>query len=112
MSTGTPATTGDARPTYRNHGRYETMDAFRPLVGTSRGARCRTARRGGGRRPPQPHRAGQSLAQHPLAVVRAHAVWAVFRIGGGAALAAARAAETDPLVLAEYAAEESREEAD
>jgi len=54
----------------------------------------------------------QSLAQHPLAVVRAHAVWAVFRLGGGAALAAARAAETDPLVLAEYAAEESREEAD
>ena len=53
----------------------------------------------------------QSLAQHPLAVVRAHAVWAVFRLGGGAALAAARAAETDPLVLAEYAAEESREEA-
>lgn len=54
----------------------------------------------------------QSLAQHPLAVVRAHAVWAVFRLGGGAALAAARAAETDPLVLAEYAAEESREDAD
>jgi epoxyqueuosine reductase len=53
----------------------------------------------------------QSLAQHPLTVVRAHAVWAVFRLGGGAALAAARAAETDPLVLAEYAAEESREEA-
>jgi epoxyqueuosine reductase len=46
-----------------------------------------------------------------LTVVRAHAVWAVFRLGGGAALAAARAAETDPLVLAEYAAEESREEA-
>jgi epoxyqueuosine reductase len=46
-----------------------------------------------------------------LAVVRAHAVWAVFRLGGGAALAAARAAETDPLVLAEYAAEESREDA-
>ena len=53
----------------------------------------------------------QSLAQHPLAVVRAHAVWAVFRLGGGAALAAARAAETNPLVLAEYAAEESREDA-
>jgi epoxyqueuosine reductase len=53
----------------------------------------------------------QSLAQHPLTVVRAHAVWAVFRLGGGAALAAARAAETDPLVLAEYAAEESREDA-
>jgi epoxyqueuosine reductase len=51
----------------------------------------------------------QSLAQHPLAVVRAHAVWAVFRLGGGAALVAARAAETDPLVLAEYAAEENRE---
>lgn len=54
----------------------------------------------------------QSLAQHPLAVVRAHAVWAVFRLGGDAALAAARAAETDPLVLAEYAAEESLEDAD
>ena len=53
----------------------------------------------------------QSLAQHPLTVVRAHAVWAVFRLGGGATLAAACEAETDPLVLAEYAAEESREEA-
>lgn len=53
----------------------------------------------------------ESLARHPLAVVRAHAVWAVFRLGGGAALAAARVAETDPLVLAEYAAEESREDA-
>lgn len=49
-----------------------------------------------------------SLAQHPLPVVRAHAVWAVFQLGGGEALASARAAETDPLVLAEYeyAAEE------
>lgn len=46
----------------------------------------------------------ESLARHPLPVVRAHAVWAVFQLGGGAVLAAARAAETDPLVLAEYAA--------
>jgi len=44
------------------------------------------------------------LALHPLPVVRAHAVWAVFRLGGGDRLAAARAAETDPAVLAEYAA--------
>jgi epoxyqueuosine reductase len=50
----------------------------------------------------------QLLAQHPLPVVRAHAVWAVFRLGGGATLASARAVEADPLVLAEYAAEESR----
>jgi epoxyqueuosine reductase len=42
---------------------------------------------------------------HESALVRAHAVWAVGRLGGGARLAAARAAETDAGVLAEYAAE-------
>ncbi len=45
------------------------------------------------------------LALHPLPVVRAHAVWAVFRLGAGDRLAAAHAAETDAAVLAEYAAE-------
>jgi epoxyqueuosine reductase len=44
---------------------------------------------------------------HELALVRAHAVWAVFRLGGGAGLAAARAAETDANVMAEYAAEDA-----
>lgn len=44
-------------------------------------------------------------AEHPSPLVRAHAVWAVFRLGGGATLAAAAARETDPLVQAEYAAE-------
>ena len=44
------------------------------------------------------------LAQHESAVVRAHAVWAVLRLGGGAQLAAARTAESDADVLAEYAA--------
>ena len=39
------------------------------------------------------------------ALVRAHAVWALARLGAVDALAAARAAETDSLVLAEYAAE-------
>lgn len=43
---------------------------------------------------------------HLSALVRAHAVWAVFRLGGGEALARARAAELDPQVLAEYAAED------
>jgi epoxyqueuosine reductase len=51
-----------------------------------------------------------SLARHASPVVRAHAVWAVFRLGAAgeaeSVLAAARAAETDPVVLAEYAAEE------
>ncbi len=41
---------------------------------------------------------------HASALVRAHAVWAVFRLGGGAQLVAARSGETDPIVLAEYAA--------
>jgi epoxyqueuosine reductase len=45
------------------------------------------------------------LALHPLPVVRAHAVWAVFRLGAGVRLAAAHAAETDAAVLAEYATE-------
>lgn len=42
---------------------------------------------------------------HTLPLVRAHAVWAVFRLGGGAALAAAARQESDPVVAAEYAAE-------
>ena len=46
------------------------------------------------------------LASHASLLVRAHAVWAVFRLAGGAAattlLAVARTAETDPAVLAEY----------
>jgi epoxyqueuosine reductase len=47
-----------------------------------------------------------SLAtDHALPLVRAHAVWAVFRLGGGAALAEAGTKEQDRLVLAEYAAE-------
>ncbi|HTQ29897.1 MAG TPA: tRNA epoxyqueuosine(34) reductase QueG [Opitutaceae bacterium] len=47
------------------------------------------------------------LAAHTSPVVRAHAVWAVFRLAGaeaGRVLAAARAAETEAAVLAEYAA--------
>lgn len=43
------------------------------------------------------------LATHPLPLVRAHAVWAARRLGGEARLAAARAAENDPAVQAEYA---------
>lgn len=49
------------------------------------------------------------LARHPSPIVRAHAVWAVHRLSPAAdaatQLAEARAAETDPVVLAEYAAE-------
>lgn len=48
-----------------------------------------------------------ALAAHDSPLVRAHAVWAVFRLAGPAAaerLAAARAAERDAEVLAEYAA--------
>ena len=41
---------------------------------------------------------------HASALVRAHAVWAVFRLGGGAQLAAAHVRESDASVLAEYAA--------
>ena len=43
-------------------------------------------------------------ASHASALVRAHAVWAVYRLGGGAMLADARAGEQDPTVLAESAA--------
>jgi epoxyqueuosine reductase len=46
------------------------------------------------------------LAAHGPPLVRAHAVWAVFRLGGRARLAATRAEETDATVLAEYAAAE------
>jgi epoxyqueuosine reductase len=46
--------------------------------------------------------------QHPAPIVRAHAVWAVFRLGGGAQLAVARPQETDAGVLAEYGAENSK----
>jgi len=49
------------------------------------------------------------LATHVSPLVRAHAVWAVFRLAGESPasrlLQAARAAETDAAVLAEYAAE-------
>lgn len=49
------------------------------------------------------------LAEHDSPLVRAHAVWAVFRIArrheAGELLAAARAREGDATVLAEYAAE-------
>jgi epoxyqueuosine reductase len=52
-----------------------------------------------------------TLTRHALPLVRAHAVWAVFQIAGQTRatelLAEARAAETAPEVLAEYAAEES-----
>lgn len=44
--------------------------------------------------------------EHASALVRAHAVWAVFRLGGRAQLAAAAKGETDPMVLDEYAAED------
>jgi epoxyqueuosine reductase len=42
---------------------------------------------------------------HASALVRAHAVWAVFRLGCGDQLAHAATIETDPIVLAEFAAE-------
>lgn len=44
---------------------------------------------------------------HESGLVRAHAVWAVHRLGGAAALAEVRLTETDPLVLAEYASEKA-----
>lgn len=51
-----------------------------------------------------------SLAAHAAPVVRAHAVWAVFRLAGrsraSVLLRDLRRAETDPDVLAEYAAED------
>lgn len=46
-----------------------------------------------------------ALAGHASPVVRAHAVWAAFRLGVASDLAAARDREADPYVLAEYAAE-------
>jgi len=42
---------------------------------------------------------------HESPILRAHAVWAVYRLGGGNELQAARATETHELVQAEYAAE-------
>jgi epoxyqueuosine reductase len=42
------------------------------------------------------------LASHASPIVRAHAVWAVRRLGSTAALVHARAAETDASVVAEY----------
>jgi epoxyqueuosine reductase len=44
-------------------------------------------------------------SKHSLPLVRAHAVWAVHRLGGAAKLTEARAREGEPIVLAEYAAE-------
>ncbi len=44
---------------------------------------------------------------HELPLVRAHAVWAVYRLGGGNQLSDARMRETDTKVLAEYEAEGS-----
>jgi len=44
------------------------------------------------------------LAAHERALIRVHAVWAVHRLGGGALLGPARAAETNAAVLEEYAA--------
>ncbi len=46
-------------------------------------------------------------ASHDSALVRAHAVWAVFRLGGGELLREARTLEQDPIVIAEYDAEPS-----
>ena len=47
------------------------------------------------------------LVEHPSPLVRAHAVWAVRRLAGTAAMlpAGSRARETDPAVLAEYDAD-------
>ncbi len=45
------------------------------------------------------------LAAREVPVVRAHAVWALHRLNAHTHLAALRAAETDPLVLAEFEAE-------
>jgi epoxyqueuosine reductase len=42
------------------------------------------------------------LAAHELPLVRVHAVWAIFRLGGAARPADLRAAEKDPAVLEEY----------
>jgi epoxyqueuosine reductase len=48
------------------------------------------------------------LASHDSPVVRAHAVWAVRRLGGAGRLAGLREAETDPSVLEEYGAGEGQ----
>lgn len=48
---------------------------------------------------------GAAGAPYP-SLVRAHAVWALARLGERARLAELRASETDPLVQAEYAAED------
>lgn len=42
------------------------------------------------------------LSAHPLPMVRAHAVWAVRRLGAGGRLESVRSLETDAAVLAEY----------
>jgi epoxyqueuosine reductase len=42
------------------------------------------------------------LAGHPLPMVRAHAVWAVRKLGGESRLAELKATEVDQAVLAEY----------
>ncbi len=44
------------------------------------------------------------LASHPSPIVRAHAVWAVGRLGAAGRLGDARAVETEPAVLEEYGA--------
>jgi epoxyqueuosine reductase len=41
---------------------------------------------------------------HDSALVRAHAVWAVLRLGGDEKISAARTTEKEAIVLAEYAA--------
>ncbi len=49
------------------------------------------------------------LAAHESPVVRAHAVWAARRLGAGPRLVPLRAAERDPVVIAEYATESTAE---
>lgn len=44
----------------------------------------------------------RKLAAHELPVVRVHAVWAVYRLGGAELLRDLRATEQDPAVLEEY----------
>ena len=44
------------------------------------------------------------LAEHDSPLVRAHAVWAAYRLGGGRRLVELRTREKDPAVLLEYAA--------
>lgn len=44
------------------------------------------------------------LVSHSAPLVRAHAVWAVRKLGGGSALESLRNEEKDPVVLAEYTA--------